>query len=162
MQQESASHAVANLVKRPTEKEKMMLQDSDELANTKMALVDAQEELNRLGGVEKLVQLMEMGSSRVRSAACAAVANAMTDCPDNRQAFQEANGVYQLVRMLRDGDCHAQVAFCMLLSCQYAHRHTHGHTVARLVQVHAGAAVACRHNCVPCSPFLFALVRCCV
>ena len=123
MQQEAASHAVANLVKRPTEREQQMLRDSDELvpAHTKMALVDAQEELNRLGGVERLVHLMEWGSSRVRSAACAAVANAMTDCSDNREAFQEANGVYQLVRMLREGDCHAQVSFGMRLTCLYVH-----------------------------------------
>jgi len=108
MQQEAASHALANLVKRPTEREHQMLRDSDELAHTKMALVAAQQELHRLGGMEKLVQLMERGSSRVRSAACAAVANAMTDCSGNRAAFQEANGVYQLVRLLREGDCHAQ------------------------------------------------------
>ena len=45
----------------------------------------------------------------------------MTDCSDNREAFQEANGVYQLVRMLREGDCHAQVSFGMRLTCLYVH-----------------------------------------
>jgi hypothetical protein len=107
--QEAASQAIANAVKRPTAEEQQLLRDWDELTNTKGAMVDAQEELNRFGGVEKLVQLMEKGSSRVKIAATAAVANAMTECTENRQAFQEANGIAQVVRMLREGDCNAQV-----------------------------------------------------
>ena len=108
-QQESAAQAIANTVKRPTGEEQKLLLDWDHVTKTKSIIVDAQEELNRFGGVEKLVQLMDRGSSRVKIAAAAAVANAMTECVENRIAFQEANGIAQVVKMLREGDCNAQV-----------------------------------------------------
>jgi hypothetical protein len=106
--QEAAAQAIANVVKRPTAEEQLLLKDWD-IANGKGTVLDAQEELNRFGGVEKLVQLMETGIPRVKSAAAAAVANAMTESIENRLAFQEANGMAHAVRMLRDGDCNAQV-----------------------------------------------------
>jgi hypothetical protein len=109
LQQEAAAQAIANTVKRPTAEEQQVLNDWEELTNTKGTIIDAQEELNRFGGVEKLVQLMEKGSSRVKLAAAAAVANAMTECNENRVAFQESNGIAQVIRMLKEGDCNAQV-----------------------------------------------------
>lgn len=115
-QQEAAAQAIANTVKRPTAEEQQVLNDWEELTNTKGTIIDAQEELNRFGGVEKLVQLMEKGSSRVKVAAAAAAANAMTECSENRVAFQESNGIAQVIRMLKEGDCNAQVCFLCFVS----------------------------------------------
>ena len=142
-QQESAAHAIANLVKRPTDKETKMLRDMEELANMKMVLVDAQEELLRLGGIEKLVNLVDKGSARVRLAACAAVANAMTECSENREAFQEANGIFQLIRMLREGDCHAQVSFDIWLTCLYTHRYTRAHAYMHMQAHRHSSPILC-------------------
>jgi hypothetical protein len=115
----------------------------EELANMKMVLVDAQEELLRLGGIEKLVNLMDKGSARVRLAACAAVANAMTECSENREAFQEANGIFQLIRMLREGDCHAQVSFDIWLTCLYTHRYTRAHAYMHMQAHRHSSPILC-------------------
>ena len=67
-----------------------------------------QAELNRQGGVAALVDLMQTGAPRVKEAAAAAIANAIADHSDNRNAFQEAGGVEPMLGLLRTGDPHAQ------------------------------------------------------
>jgi hypothetical protein len=67
-----------------------------------------QAELNRQGGVAALVGLMQTGAPRVKEAAAAAIANAIADHSDNRNAFQEAGGVEPMLGLLRTGDPHAQ------------------------------------------------------
>ena len=67
-----------------------------------------QAELNKQGGVAALVGLMQTGAPRVKEAAAAAIANAIADHSDNRNAFQEAGGVEPMLGLLRTGDPHAQ------------------------------------------------------
>ena len=107
--QEAACHNITNLVKRPTESEQQALMERGEDGTVNTYFFEAQEELNRLGGIEKLTTLMEKSMLRVKSAAAAAVANSMTACQANRTAFQEANGVQHLISMMRYGDVSAAV-----------------------------------------------------
>jgi len=105
--QEGAAQALANIVKRKAEIEGVAPEPQDIKWNNQI-LHEAQEELNRSGGIEHLVRLAQKGIARVKAAAAAAIANAMADNPDNREAFQEAGGIAPMLKMLKDGDLHAQ------------------------------------------------------
>lgn len=80
----------------------------EENKREKQEMTDGQNALNNLGGVTKLINLVETGAPRVKEAAAAAIANAMVDNRANRQAFQEAGGVGPLLGLLRSGDLLAQ------------------------------------------------------
>jgi hypothetical protein len=102
--QEAACNNIMNLVKRPSEVEQSYIDNALGDSATRDYHVTAQGEVNRFGGVEKLCQLMERGQLRVRSAAAAAVANAMTTSHPSRVAFQGANGVARCLSMMRQCD----------------------------------------------------------
>jgi len=104
-QQEAAAQALASVVKRTAYQESDNYEEYKVLSAT---LLDGQEEMNRLGGIERLVKLIASGPSRVCAAAAAAVANAMCNCSENREAFQEAGGVSVILRMMNEGDLLAQ------------------------------------------------------
>ena len=67
-----------------------------------------QAELNRRGGLDKLLGLLQSGAPRVKEAAAAAIANAMADNKGNREAFQQAGGVAPMLGLLKTGDPMAQ------------------------------------------------------
>ena len=69
---------------------------------------EGQNALKDLGGVTKLIKLVDTGAARVKEAAAAAIANAMVDNHSNRQAFQQAGGVGPLIGLVRTGDPQAQ------------------------------------------------------
>lgn len=104
-QQEAAAQALASVVKRTAYQD---CDDYEEYKALSATLLDGQEEMNRLGGIERLVKLIASGPSRVCAAAAAAVANGMCNCSENREAFQEAGGVAVILQMMNEGDLHAQ------------------------------------------------------
>ena len=123
--QESAAHALANVII-PREGAGAV-PDLEVHADDKTKLdcekdynkeetAKGQKNLSDMGGVTKLINLVETGAPRVREAAAAAVANAMVDNPANRQAFQEAGGIGPLIGLLKSGDPlaqeHATTALC--------------------------------------------------
>ena len=119
--QESAANALANvIIPREGAGEKPEDSSSGESEGTRSApskgdnaskreeIYVAQSALNDLGGVARLIKLVEQGAPRVKEAAAAAIANAMVDNEMNRKAFQEAGGVGPLIGLLKSGDIHAQ------------------------------------------------------
>jgi len=109
--QESAANALANVII-PRAGGGINGPDGDNFGSgdhgDKKEIVEGQNALNELGGVTKLIHLVENGAPRVKEAAAAAIANAMVDNQANRQAFQEAGGVGPLINLLRSGDLQAQ------------------------------------------------------
>jgi HEAT repeat protein len=69
---------------------------------------EGQNKVKELGGVTKLINLVDSGAPRVKEAAAAAIANAMVDNQANRQAFVEAGGVGPLIDLVQSGDPAAQ------------------------------------------------------
>ena len=102
--QEAACNTIINLVKRPSDDEQSYIDDIFGDSAVREYHLAAQEELNRFGGVETLCRLMEQGHLKVKSAAAAAVANAMTCSHPTRVAFQEAKGVERCLLMMRHCD----------------------------------------------------------
>lgn len=117
--QESAANALANVII-PREGAGEQPEESggsagsraepskSESAAKREEICEAQSTLNDLGGVARLIKLVEQGAPRVKEAAAAAIANAMVDNEQNRKAFQEAGGVGPLIGLLKSGDIHAQ------------------------------------------------------
>jgi HEAT repeat protein len=102
--QESAANALANVI---NSRETAGMLPETGIAGHVLSET-GQNALHRLGGVRKLVHLVETGVPRVKEAAAAAIANAMLDNESNRIAFQEAGGVAPLVNLLKSGDINAQ------------------------------------------------------
>lgn len=123
--QESAANALANVIM-PREGAGVVPDEevaSDEKTDleilkdqNKEHTTQGQKDLVDMGGVSKLINLVETGAPRVKEAAAAAVANAMVDNSYNRQAFQQAGGIAPLIDLLKSGDPlaqeHAAAALC--------------------------------------------------
>uniref|UniRef100_A0A7S0ESI0 Protein kinase domain-containing protein n=1 Tax=Hanusia phi TaxID=3032 RepID=A0A7S0ESI0_9CRYP len=123
--QENAANALANIIKKRTDNMADASGDgesdldgsrgtgsSGNESSTEEGRGDnvksGQAELNRRGGLDKLLGLLQSGAPRVKEAAAAAIANAMADHKANREAFQQAGGVAPMLGLLKTGDPMAQ------------------------------------------------------